>query len=286
MRVLAVGIATLDIINEVAEYPVEDAEVRAVAQRSGRGGNATNTLVVLAQLGHTCDWAGVLTDEFGAGVVRDDLARFGIGVRHVVREPRGRLPTSSIVLSAAKGSRTIVHYRELPEYSLDKFRTIDLCDYDWVHFEGRNVPVLANMLADVRRAGGPRCSVEIEKPRSGIEPLFGMADLLLFSRHYALARGYSSAAALLGEVAAPGQSTVCAWGEAGAWGRDARGSVHHSPAFSPAPVVETLGAGDAFNAAMIDAWSAGQDMPLCLDAATRLAGHKCAQRGFDGLSPE
>jgi hypothetical protein len=49
-KILGIGIAALDIINTVDGYPNEDAEVRAINQRVCRGGNATNTLVVLSQL--------------------------------------------------------------------------------------------------------------------------------------------------------------------------------------------------------------------------------------------
>ena len=73
--VLAVGIATVDVINVVASYPVEDDEVRALSHSVRRGGNATNTLVVLSQLGHVCEWAGVWVDEPDAEIVRADLDR-------------------------------------------------------------------------------------------------------------------------------------------------------------------------------------------------------------------
>ncbi|MEA3643199.1 MAG: ketohexokinase, partial [Lamprobacter sp.] len=63
---LGVGIATLDIINQVERYPAEDAEVRASAQRLLRGGNCANTLAVLSELGHHCRWAGTLADDLGA----------------------------------------------------------------------------------------------------------------------------------------------------------------------------------------------------------------------------
>jgi ketohexokinase len=49
-----VGIATLDIINVVDTYPAENSEVRALSQQKVRGGNATNSLVVLSQLGYQC----------------------------------------------------------------------------------------------------------------------------------------------------------------------------------------------------------------------------------------
>lgn len=286
MRVLAVGVATLDIINQVNEYPTEDTEVRAVAQRRKRGGNATNTLVVLAQLGHGCEWAGVIADEPDAKLILDDLAHYGIGTQHLLHLAQGKLPTSYITLNQATASRTIVHYRDLPEYPASTFCDIDVQAFDWIHFEGRQVPELGRMLARLQttpRKEGPRCSLEIEKPRAGIEALFPLADLLLFSRHYARARGFEDATSLLEQMVAPGQPAVCAWGEQGAWGRDAAGRVHHSPAVEPAQVLDTLGAGDVFNAAMIDAWSETQNMQHSLDAATRLAGRKCAQHGFAGI---
>ena len=49
-KILGVGIATLDIINRVEHYPGADDEVRALSQVQVRGGNVTNTLVVLAQM--------------------------------------------------------------------------------------------------------------------------------------------------------------------------------------------------------------------------------------------
>jgi ketohexokinase len=47
--------------------------------------------------------------------------------------------------------------------------------------------------------------------------------------------------------------------------------------------VDTLGAGDVFNAAVIDARLREQDPQTALAAACTLAGRKCCQVGFDGL---
>ena len=109
-RILAVGIATVDIINEVDTYPAEDAELRALSQLVRRGGNATNTLVVLSQLGNQCVWGGVLADEHDAPVVLDELEQYDINIDYCPRIARGKLPTSYITLSRSSGSRTIVHY--------------------------------------------------------------------------------------------------------------------------------------------------------------------------------
>jgi ketohexokinase len=49
-------------------------------------------------------------------------------------------------------------------------------------------------------------------------------------------------------------------------------------------VVDTLGAGDTFNAAIIDGLCRQQDLAVALRDACRLAGKKCGQIGFQGLS--
>jgi ketohexokinase len=184
--VLGVGIAVRDIVNVVAEYPPEDAEVRALERRTARGGNCANTLDVLVQLGHRCAWAGVLAGDDGAGFIAEDLTRRGIDHSHARRLAGGATPTSYITLSRATGSRTIVHYRDLPELAAADFARQPLDGLDWVHFEGRNPVETAQMLARVRceRPDLP-ISVEIEKPREGIEQLFCGVDVLIVARTYA-----------------------------------------------------------------------------------------------------
>lgn len=282
MRVLAVGIATLDIINRVSRYPAEDDEVRALSQQRLRGGNATNTLVVLSQRGHACDWAGMIADEPDSRTILADLERYRVGSDHCRHLPGGKVPTSYVALSEATGSRTIIHYRDLPEYPAEAFADIDLSCYDWIHFEGRNVEALAVMLERTKRSGTP-CSLEVEKPREGIEALFAQAGLLLFSRQYARHRGFDSAQSFLSQVPPAGCDAYCAWGDQGAWLREADGGVHHSPAFAPTRIQDTLGAGDVFNAGIIDARLQGMAAADGLAHACRLAGRKCGQLGFDGL---
>ncbi len=165
-RILAIGIASLDIVNLVADYPDEDSEVRALGQHVTRGGDATNTLVVLSQLGHTCSWGGVLAKEAATALIRADLESYNINLSHCRHLSGGKNPTSYILLNQATGSRSIVHYRDLPEYDFDQFTRIDLRDFDWLHFEGRNIDVTLEMLQHARCvAPHLPLSIEIEKPR-------------------------------------------------------------------------------------------------------------------------
>ncbi len=280
--ILAVGIATLDLIQEVDHYPAEDEECRALALRRRRGGNATNTLEVLARLGHSCRWAGNLGDDPDSALVSQELRALGIDLSAVCCHPGAQLPLSTIWLNRTTGSRTIVHYRDLPEYGHQEFACLNLSDLDWIHFEGRAPDQLGPMLERASSCLPGRISLEVEKPRPGIEALFGLADRLLFSRHYAQARGYQAPDSFLETAAPSGKTCYLAWGEAGAWCRTAAGDIHHHPA-PQVKAVDTLGAGDTFNAGVIHGTLAGWDERRTLEFAVRLAAEKCTRVGFAGL---
>ena len=287
MRILGVGIATLDIINTVADYPDEDSEVRAIDQRRSRGGNATNTLTVLAGLGNACSWAGVLPTEPEAVEVEMQLADAGIGMDYVMRLQQGKVPTSYITLNRRNGSRTIIHYRDLPEYRSEWFSHIDLQRFDWIHFEGRAPHELALMLDRAVRCKS-RFSLEVEKPREGIERLLHLPEVLLFSRQYAREKGFDNAAAFLEAHALhAGEARpllFCSWGDAGAWALTRDDMLYHQPAFEVPTVVDTVGAGDVFNAGIIHGLLCGMPVEDVLREAARLAAIKCGQAGFGSLA--
>jgi ketohexokinase len=284
-RILGTGIATLDIINTVDGYPPEDSEVRALRQDVRRGGNVANTLSVLAQCGHRCAFAGSLAQSPDGERITQDLSLRGIDLRHARRVAGATAPTSYILLNARNGSRSIVHYRDLPEYDFEPFSDIPLSEFDWLHFEARHCVELETMLAYARSLVTDQpLSLEIEKEREGLEFLYSYADILFFSRAFALGRGFEEPEAFLREARgwAPQALLVLAWGEAGAWALQGD-TLLHAPAFPPERIVDTIGAGDTFIAGVIDAMVSGHPLERALEEGCRLAGRKIGQHGFDGL---
>lgn len=285
--ILVIGNAVLDIILGVDHFPAEDEEMRAHSRRTNLGGNAANTARVLAGLGHATSLMATLAPDADGEALRRLLMEAGVDTRHVVTAPDGSTPVSTILLHAANGSRTIVHHRNLAELDFDGLRDQSLRHHGWIHFEGRNVDQVARMITRLRdSAYAGRISVEIEKDRPGIETLAGLADLVLFSRAYAQAHGFTDAPALLTGMRPLSTRAVmtCTWGEAGAWALEGNDRMHHCPAFAPSRVVDTVGAGDVFNAGMIHGLAGGMGVPQALADATRLAGRKVGQWGFDALA--
>ncbi len=283
-RILGVGNATLDIINHVVRYPAEDSEQRAVSQTIRRGGNVANTLVVLSQLGHQCGWGGVLTDEPETKHICSDFDQFHVDYEpaHIVTS--GKVPTSYILSNKSNGSRTIVHIRDLPEYPARVFTELDLEQYQWIHFECRDVAELKAML-EYLEVMHPhiRVSVEIEKHRSGLEQITHFPGLVIFSRAFANEKGFREPTVFLDamrEQFAANQMVV-AWGEKGAYALDEDGVEIYSPAHPVKTMCETLGAGDTFIAGLIDALIEEQPLVSAMYQACGLAALKCATAGFE-----
>jgi len=286
-NIVGVGIAALDIINITDGYPVEDSKIRALAHKVRRGGNTANTLSMLSQLGHHCSWCGTIGDDTASEVIVQDLQKYQIDISYCKRVKDGFSPTSYITLNQQNGSRTIVHYRDLPEYAYDDFILHDFTAFDWIHFEGRNIDETSEILAYLSaNYPGLSISLEVEKSQLEIEKLFPQVQLLFFSRQYALNAGYKKPEVFLSEMAAKHKQLimVCSWGDQGACAVDVDSRVYCSPAMDIGQVVDTIGAGDTFHAGFIDARVNGCDIQHSLRRACRLAGIKCGQYGFDDIT--
>ena len=297
-NILAVGIATIDIINTTERFPQEDDEVRAISQEIRRGGNATNTLVVLSQLGHQCEWIGCMAEDSSARLIGRDLDSYGIAYSHCEKHASGATPTSYITLNRQNGSRTIVHYRNLPELSAASFNKLPLEKFDWIHFEARNVEETRHMISRaINMEKTVPISIEIEKHRENLQALFTDADYYFFSKAFATSGGgkecFSTAEELLRHYRKliPEAILVCTWGEKGAYALKDN-QLYYSPAPQVDLVVDTIGAGDTFIAGFIHATlskdqsgnQADSDLSARMNYACTLAAKKCAVYGFNNLN--
>ncbi len=284
-RILCIGTVTLDIVNQVPCYPGDDEEMRILSQQQRRGGNAANTATVLAQLGHQTEFLGNIAADSAGNWISQQLTREQVGNQYCPRMD-GTTPTSYITLSQQTGTRSILHFRDLPELHSQALTTLPLGNIDWVHFEARNIDHIETMMDYLQQQSGTtRISLEVEKPRPHVEQLFSKVSYLFFSRHYAESQGYTSPELFLQDLHSRWPRTMmsCTWGENGAYGITQEQGLTHHPALDDQTVIDTIGAGDTFNAGMIHQIVSGNHFTQALDFANALAGMKIAQPGFSGL---
>ncbi|ETN43567.1 uncharacterized protein HMPREF1541_02726 [Cyphellophora europaea CBS 101466] len=337
-HLVVVGACYLDTILTVPHYPGEDEKLRATSISHRRGGNGPNTLEVLAQLLHhkipdntrhpttipqpasprpSLHLISTLPSKQSQAVsnIASSLDPT-VDIDHsIFRESHTEPASSYIVRSSTSGSRTIVNYNDLPEMTEHDFQSAAeqlLSDAEtwWFHFEGRIPEVTLRCIRYVReRCPEATVSVEVEKPqREGLEDLARAADVVFYSRSWAAARGYTSAAECVKEQAVrtrrdtrqmprhagtPSMLSICTWGEHGA---ALYAPAWQEPVEAPAleiadgKVVDTIGAGDTFIAGMLHGFLSVQerfaDFVRILVFANELAGLKVMREGFDGLAED
>ncbi|XP_025771505.1 ketohexokinase-like [Puma concolor] len=116
-------------------------------------------------------------------------------------------------------------------------------------------------------------------------PLFHCPQVFVskdVARHLGFRSAVEALRGLYGRVR-KGAMLVCAWAEEGADALGPDGQLLHSDAFPPPRVVDTLGAGDTFNASVIFSLSQGKSMQEALRFGCQVAGKKCGLQGFDGI---
>ncbi|XP_059149664.1 ketohexokinase-like [Physella acuta] len=313
--ILCVGLACVDFVNVVNEYPKEDSDQRGSDYYWQRGGNASNNCTVLSLLSVPCEFVGVLGSQGAeARWIANDFATCGINISHsVVKDVL--CPVATIILNVGTGTRTILFYpRDRPELSYAEFHDIfkdDFSSFSWTHFElCSNVSEISSMLDDVIRYNNSLknddvvvddkvfISVEIEKPEfSGYDSVMTKADLLFVSKDYAKSQGFTDASCAVNKLSSlckPNAVVVCAWGDEGA-AASYKGQTLTSAALRGVKVIDSLGAGDTFVAGFMSVLWREQylhkytltDCRLiiqqALDFACKLAGLKCSMFGYKGL---
>ncbi|AEO56213.1 hypothetical protein MYCTH_2116851 [Thermothelomyces thermophilus ATCC 42464] len=302
-HLILVGACYLDTILTVPHFPAEDSKLRATSVQVRRGGNCPNSLEVLVQLLAAGPRPGLplklhlvscLPDARAAATAKI-LSSLGadkgaVDCSHCLYREGYEEPASSYVIrSAETGSRTIVNFNDLPEMTAREFEKIadtfvkqgEEC---WWHFEGRIPETTLQCIRYLRRVTPKSTiSVEVEKPnREGLVELAAEADVVFYSRSWAEPRVQEPRGLSQGR-----SGVIEEWG-AGALSLPSGEYIHHRAAQSEGrvPVIDTIGAGDTFIAAMLyglhaDAWSRETKLSFGVDLATK----KVQREGFAGLVP-
>jgi sugar/nucleoside kinase (ribokinase family) len=285
--VVGVGVAAVDDILWVEQYPAADAKVRVLRRERHPGGLTATALVAAARLGVRCAYAGALGDDEDSHWIVERLGAEGIETGFVTRLPGAGPVRSVIVVGTGLQTRNVFS---------DASRVVDLPDeaapapagLDSVVARARVLlvdhvyPELAIRAASTARARGGAVVADLEKDHS---PRLG--DLVHLVDHLVLGRAF--AARLTGEAEpgraavalySPGRTAVVTCGAEGCWyASDETGGLdRHLPAFA-VEAVDTTGCGDVFHGAYAAALAEGQPLVERLRVASAAAALKARGPG-------
>lgn len=305
-RVLFVGLVCVDLFQVLRTYPTEDLGHRCTDSYWQRGGNASNSATVFSMLGGNAEFFGTLSNDRELSFIENDFKECDVKFHHSLVIPGTSCPISVVIISQESRSRTVLHTnKNLPELTVDHFKQkIDLnsLQYGWIHFEGRdNAFEIGNMIRYILYYNETMkkkdsnfkpiiISLEAEKlrlrPEMDKHSLWQLPDVLFISKDFAQSDGFESmtdAVAGYFPKLKEDATLVCAWGEQGAAAVSSKTGVVVSPAFPPCSVIDTCGAGDTFNAAVVFGLSSNKSLNEAISFACKVAGLKCGIQGYSGL---
>ncbi|MDQ2834743.1 MAG: carbohydrate kinase family protein [Acidobacteriota bacterium] len=272
------------IFTNFDHVPLPGEEVFAEQYQREAGGGTVNTACALARLGHQTSVFGVFGEDEEVWL-RARLRSFGVHAEHACSS---ELPNALTISMSTKFDRSFLSYAGANQV-LDDFVALPetiaaLSVANHVHFAmPLDLGLAKAMLPALRSAG---CTLSIDPgwrkdwfESSGTLDVLRMFDLFLPNESEAqLMTGQREPEQVLRACADLGlEHTVIKLGPRGAVAFD------HGRLYAMVPpdveVVDTTGAGDAFDAGLIDAWLAGADIEeqlrracICGSLSTRARG--------------
>jgi sulfofructose kinase len=287
-HILCAGIAVLDEVFRVREFPLPDNKVEASEFITVGGGCAANAAVAIMRLGGKVTFAAPLGGPAGQDAIGDrlveGLAEEGVDCGGCMRVPGARTPVSAIFINA-RGDRTIATYRD---HRLNAVLPADpdslVAGVDAVLVDNRFAGFVTPICRAARRAGLP-VVIDADRPTAETEALFGLGTHVIFSGEcLRLTAGTDDLAAGLARMAQFTDAFIAVsngplpvlWREDGA--------IREMAVF-PITAVDTLGAGDVFHGAFALALAEGCGIAGAMRFAAASAGLKCTRFGGSTGAP-
>lgn len=262
------------------------------------GGAESNVCSTLAQLGRRCGWYGRLPRNLLGDRVTDELSRRGIDVSAVDRPSDGRVGLYFVDSIADRFGRTVVYDRAGSTASRMRSESVPwayLTDTRLMHLTGITPalsPECAAVAADAvghAKAAGVAVGIDVNyrrqlwdaaAARAALEPLVRRVDLLICAGRdarevFALGGDDETVLRQLAELSGA-TWVVLTLGDAGVLALSPGEMVRQAAV--PARVVDTIGAGDALAAGVIDGWLDGS-LREGLRRGVRLAALALGQAG-------
>lgn len=276
--ILVAGVAVLDFVFQMENFPRRAEKYRADGAAISGGGNAANAAVAIARLGGDAQLASRLGVDQIADMIVADLEKEHVGTA-LVRQYPGRRSSFSSIYIDGQGERQIMNYRdqELPwnadwiETSAPQNMTAALADTRW--------PDGALAAMQCAKAKGVPGVIDAEAPVMEAEQALHTASHVAFSAQGAVdftGENTIDQAALRADDELPG-IVIVTDGENGVVMAD-KGNVRRFPAYDIRPV-DTLGAGDIWHGAFALALGEGMSEQQAIVFASAAAAIKCGRTG-------
>lgn len=262
MRIVALGLLTLDVVQRVASYPRQNEKIVANQTILDFGGPAANAAAAAATLGDDTTLISAMDDAPQSILVKDLLS--STKVSFVALSEEHPVPVATVIVSQESGDRAVVSsYKSLPTHNR-LAHGLPPCDVLLLDGHHLSSAIEAAIIAKDR---GTPIILDGGSWKTGLDELLPMVDVAILSENFAAPTDYVMPCKFVAIT----------------HGRDNIEIVAPEKRLIPVPqvnAVNTLGAGDVFHGAFahyIAGWPLTMSEVQCaLSRAARIASSFCA----------
>lgn len=254
-EIVGIGVATLDLLALVDQFPAQEMVQQAHAMELQGGGPVATALVAAARLGTSASMLDSVGGDWRGQQIVRDLAQAGVGVDAITTHPEATSAMACVLVERGSGARTIVHRpgsapelrpEELPRGLIEQARIL--------HLNGRHLRASLEAASWARGCG---VSVSFDggahRYRPELREAVRLTDCCIVARDFAErytgeADPAAAARALLAEGPVLAVVTDGARGSVVASRAD---DLFHQRAFPVPRVVDTTGCGDSYHGAFL-----------------------------------
>jgi len=287
--VLIPGDYVCDIVfTGLPQFPALSTEIYAEQVNVSPGGGALNSTIALRRLGVNVGWLGKLGTDFFSHFIDHLLVVEKVDMSLVARlsDP---LPRVTVALSYPSDRAFVTYEDQLADHVDRVLQALETVNCRHVHFGGLTLDPRILDLLDHCHTHGVRVSMDCQHRNNTLaEPLvrdvISHIDIFMPNALEAVrlteSETLDDALAILGDLA---PYVVVKQGAAGARSR-VQHVDYHSQAH-PVEVLDTTGAGDAFNAGFLAAFLQNLDPEECLRWGNYCGGESVRGMGGTSMAP-
>jgi sugar/nucleoside kinase (ribokinase family) len=275
-RVLFVGLSTIDIIYRVDTFPAANTKVAAQSQSVYAGGPAANAAIACAHLGGLATLVSVVGRNALAGVIRDELTRYGVQLVDLNPDFDG-VPAISPVSVDLAGNRNVVSANaagiSAPAAKVDE----ELCrQARIVMVDGHHMHACQAWVAAARACGTPTV-LDGGSWKTGTEELLKNIDTAICSADF-MPSGCNAAGDVFRFLTEAGVTNIAITNGAEPI-QVLAGECATTVPVPPVEAVDTSGAGDILHGAYCFFAAQGLSFEDALTKAAKIASESCRYPG-------
>lgn len=274
-----IGVATIDTIALLENYPTADSRTLTDQLTRAGGGVAATAAVAAARLGANVAFAGVVGDDAEGKEIIAGLNAEGVNTDLVIVDPASVTATSVVIVTKSSSSRAIITRQQVnyPACVTEKLRQA-IAEAKIVHLDHAGYGLIE--LLKLKRGAGPKISLdhgnEIKNFNPALVDIYVPSDVRLLE----INPGLDLTNAVTAQANKYDQDVIVTAGSGGSLGMIGKQLVS-SPSVD-VEVISTLGAGDVFHGAIVVQYLQQQSPKEMLRRANAVAGLSC--QGIDGRS--